>query len=74
MSMRRLVTTESGFAAALAQLTSFESAQNSTLDATVAEIVEAVKTRGDEALLEYTRRFDATTKNDPTKPANSARR
>jgi len=58
MSMRRLVTTEPGFAAALAQLTSFESAQNSTLDATVAEIVEAVKTRGDEALLEYTRRFD----------------
>jgi histidinol dehydrogenase len=58
MSMQRLNTTEPGFAAALAQLTSFESAQNSALDATVAEIVEAVKTRGDAALLEYTLRFD----------------
>ncbi|MDE1989275.1 MAG: histidinol dehydrogenase [Betaproteobacteria bacterium] len=58
MKLRRMNTAEAGFASALDRLTAFEMAQDPAVDRTVAEIVEAVKTRGDEALLEYTRRFD----------------
>ncbi len=56
--MRRLVTTDSGFEAALAALLAFELAQDAQVDATVAAILADVKARGDAAVLEYTRRFD----------------
>ncbi len=56
--MRRLVTTDSGFDAALTALLAFDSAQDPQVEATVAAILADVKTRGDAAVLEYTRRFD----------------
>ena len=56
--MRRLVTTDSGFDAALGALLAFEPAQDPQVDATVAAILADVKTRGDAAVLEYTQRFD----------------
>ncbi len=58
MKIRRLATTQAGFAAELQQLTAFESAQDPQVDLAVAQIVEDVRVRGDAALVEYTRRFD----------------
>jgi histidinol dehydrogenase len=55
---RRLDSREPGFAAALEALLAFESAQDDAVDRAVADILEAVRRRGDEALLEFTRRFD----------------
>lgn len=56
--MRRLDTGQPDFEAQLAQLLAFEAAQNPGVDADVAAILADVKTRGDEAVLEYTQRFD----------------
>jgi histidinol dehydrogenase len=61
MKLRRLDAAAPGFDSALAQLTAFESAQDPEVDRAVAEIVADVRRRGDEALLEYTRRFDRLT-------------
>jgi len=58
MKLRRLNSTDPGFAAALAHLTAFENAQDPAVDEAVAGIVTEVRQRGDVALLEYTRRFD----------------
>jgi len=57
----RLSTRDAGFDARLARLTAFDAAQDETVDATVAEILAAVKSRGDAAVLEYTARFDGVT-------------
>jgi len=54
----RLSTRQADFDARLAQLTAFDAAQDATVDQTVAEILAAVKSRGDAAVLEYTERFD----------------
>ncbi len=54
----RLSTLDADFAARLARLTAFDAAQDESVDATVAEILAAVKSRGDAAVLEYTARFD----------------
>ena len=54
----RLSTRDADFDARLARLTAFDAAQDETVDATVAEILAAVKSRGDAAVLEYTARFD----------------
>ena len=56
--MRRLSTAEADFDAALTALLAFEGAQDAKVDETVALILADVKSRGDAALLEYTRRFD----------------
>jgi len=58
IQIRRLATTQPDFDARLAELLSFESAQDPQVEATVAAILADVKARGDAALLEYTRRFD----------------
>ena len=58
IQIKRLSSTDAGFNAALAELLAFESAQDAKLDAAVADILADIKKRGDEALLEYTRRFD----------------
>ncbi|MGZ5040317.1 MAG: histidinol dehydrogenase [Usitatibacter sp.] len=55
---RRLSTRDAGFEAALARLLAFEAAQDEGVERATAEILEAVRTRGDAALLEYTARFD----------------
>jgi len=54
----RLSTRDADFDARLARLTAFDAAQDETVDQTVAEILAAVKSRGDAAVLEYTARFD----------------
>ena len=54
----RLSTRDADFDARLARLTAFDAAQDETVDRTVAEILAAVKSRGDAAVLEYTARFD----------------
>ena len=55
---RRLDTAFPGYDAALEELIAFEAAQDAGIDAAVAAIVTAVRTRGDAAVLEYTKRFD----------------
>jgi len=64
MTLRVLSTREAGFDAAFAQLVSIDTAADRRIDAAAAAIVEDVRSRGDAALLEYTRRFDRT--NTPT--------
>ena len=54
----RLSTRASDFDARLGRLTAFDAAQDESVERTVAEILAAVKTRGDAAVLEYTARFD----------------
>ena len=57
----RLSSRDADFDARLARLTAFDAAQDQTVDRTVAEILAAVKSRGDAAVLEYTARFDGVT-------------
>ncbi len=54
----RLATREADFEARLARLIAFDTAQDEAVDRTVAEILAAVRKRGDAAVLEYTERFD----------------
>jgi histidinol dehydrogenase len=58
IQIKRLSSTDAGFDETLAKLLAFETAQDAKVDATVADILADIKKRGDEALLEYTRRFD----------------
>jgi histidinol dehydrogenase len=58
---RRLSTREAGFEAALAKLLAFEAAQDEGVERATAQILDAVRARGDAALLEYTQRFDGWT-------------
>src|SRR5512139_1100923 len=54
----RLSTADAGFAAALTRLTALEASQDESVERAVAEILDAVRARGDAAVLDYTRRFD----------------
>ena len=56
--MRRLSSAQPDFDASLKSLLAFETAQDPQIDETVAAILADVKSRGDAALVEYTRRFD----------------
>ena len=56
--LQRLSTRDADFEKRLAKLLAFESAQDPTVDTTVADILANVKARGDAAVLEYTQRFD----------------
>ncbi len=58
LRIRRLATAQPDFEARLAELLAFESAQDPKVDADVAAILADVKSRGDAAVLDYTRRFD----------------
>jgi histidinol dehydrogenase len=58
LKIRRLSTQDAGFQAELRTLLAFESAQDASIDATVAVILDNVKRRGDAAVLEYTSKFD----------------
>lgn len=55
---RRLSSDAPGFEGELARLLAFEAAQDEGVERATAEILEAVRTRGDAALLEYTERLD----------------
>ena len=58
LEIRRLDTSDPGFAAALAKLTAHDKADDDAIDASVASIVTDVRVRGDAAVLEYTALFD----------------
>ncbi len=66
LNIRRLDSSQPGFDSELTQLLAFESAQDPKVESAVREILSAVKSRGDTALLETTARFDRWT------PANAA--
>ena len=58
MKIRRLSSQQADFQVQLDKLLAFETTQDEKLEATVATILADVCTRGDEAVLEYTQRFD----------------
>ena len=60
MKIRRLSTRDQSFQADLKALLAFETAQDDNIDVVVANILKDVKTRGDDAVLEYTNKFDKT--------------
>lgn len=58
IQIKRLSSTDAEFDTALGKLLAFEDTQDAAVDTTVSGILTDIKKRGDEALLEYTRRFD----------------
>jgi histidinol dehydrogenase len=58
IQIKRLNSTDVDFGQALEKLLAFEDAQDESTHATVSAILTDIKKSGDEALLEYTRRFD----------------
>ncbi len=58
MNITKLSTKQNDFDARLTKLLAFEETADEKLEATVAAILADVKKRGDEAVLEYTRKFD----------------
>ncbi len=58
MKIRRLDTAHESFKPQLQQLLAWDSASDDAVFATVNEILHAVRKTGDQALLEYSRRFD----------------
>ena len=58
INIKRYNSTQPDFEAQLKHLLAFESDQDASIEAAVAEILNAVKTRGDAAVLEYSQRFD----------------
>jgi histidinol dehydrogenase len=58
MKLRRLATRDAGFEAELAGLTRDAALQDPALQESVRAILADVRVRGDEAVLEYTRKFD----------------
>jgi len=58
VAIRRLDAREPEFLATLDALLAFEGGADARIDAAVSEILRAVRTTGDAAVLEYTRRFD----------------
>src|SRR5690625_2754183 len=58
LDIKRLTTAQSDFWPQLRQLVHWEQGAEARVEAVVAEILASVRSRGDEALLEYTERFD----------------
>ncbi|MCB1985506.1 MAG: histidinol dehydrogenase [Burkholderiales bacterium] len=58
VQIKRLNSADSSFDQTLQQLLAFENAMDESIDATVAQILAEIKARGNEALIEYTNRFD----------------
>jgi histidinol dehydrogenase len=56
--IRRLSTRDPGFIATLDELLHFDHTTDDAIEHTVAEILKNVRTNGDAAVLDYTRRFD----------------
>ena len=52
VKLKQLNSTDSDFDRALSQLLAFENAMDETVDATVAQILHDIKTRGNAALIE----------------------
>lgn len=60
LKLRRLKADAPGFKAELDALLAWEAVSDSRVAKAVEDIVEAVKNRGDDAVLEYTRQFDGS--------------
>lgn len=58
VNLRRLTTADSDFATALEHLLHYDAGHEDAVEARVKQILAAVRSRGDEALLEYTNQFD----------------
>ena len=58
LNLRQLSTRDAGFEREFARLLDRTQAADPKIEATVKEIIAEVRARGDEALLDYTRRFD----------------
>ncbi len=58
LKLRELDSRAVGFEAELDTLVRFEAGQDPSIDGVVAAIIADVRKRGDEAVLEYTARFD----------------
>lgn len=58
LSIRRLSTTDDGFAKTLQDLLAFDPEQDASIRETVRQILGRVRAEGDEAVLDLTRRFD----------------
>ena len=58
MNVRRLSTREAGFEAEFARLVAVDSSIDPSIEQAAVAIVDDVRSRGDPALLEYTRRYD----------------
>ena len=58
IGIARLSTRDAGFDARLAGLLAFENTQDQRIEDAAAAILREVRARGDEAVLEYTRKFD----------------
>jgi histidinol dehydrogenase len=61
LNVTRLDSSNSDFQLELGKLLAWESVSNESVFNTVSEILRAVKSRGDSALLEYSQRFDGLT-------------
>ena len=61
----RLATTDADFSARLDALLAWDSVSDDQVQQTVAEVIKAVRTRGDAALLDFTARFDGWTPGSP---------
>ncbi len=61
LNIRQLDSKSATFAGELAQLLAFESAQDPKVEMLVRAILETVKTEGDAAVLDCTKRFDRWT-------------
>ena len=59
IALRRLNAADPDFARHLDHLLSWESVSDDSVNQRVLEIIQGIRTQGDAALLEYTRRFDA---------------
>ena len=57
-SIQRLRSTNPNFAATLRKLLAFDASQDDAIEHATADILKAIGHRGDDAVLEYTRRFD----------------
>jgi len=64
MKLRRLSTRAAGFDARLAALTRYDAAQDPAVQKTVRKILADVRKRGDAAVREYTKKFDAASPRD----------
>lgn len=58
ISVTRLLSTRPDFLSRLDRLLQFDDATDASIEATVAKILADVKSRGDEAVVEYTNKFD----------------
>jgi histidinol dehydrogenase len=59
LSLRRLRSSDAGFGAELTSLLAYAADADAAIEAAVSAILADVRSRGDAAVLEYTRRFDA---------------